>query len=393
MNSRFTEKKKILIIYPQGNALNMRGGVEARIWNVISSLISNDFNVSILHAKKSKGHEDKQLKKKCIVYYYKGLNFFGAPDTYLSDLNPFFIIKLYKIVRKQKFDIIQIEFPWGFLITKLLAKKNSILIYDSQNVECEFVKIAHLDPRFPKIFKPLSKQFAKIYEKLTCKLANVIINVSEADRNYYIQNYNVPKNKTILIQTPTSLNINKIVRSESLKLKFRKRLGLPLNKTIVMFHGSLPHPPNKQAFDIINNFIAPKIRNPNIIFVLAGHNLQKYKRDNVLSIGFVNDLEDLLYSADFAIVPILTGGGMRTKCMDYIITGLPFITTKKGIEGIDFLEPGKDYLVYDKIDREFIESINLLYKNKEIREKLHKNLSKKTKPPKPKKFAKTVTKI
>jgi len=321
------------------------------------------------------------------------LNFFGAPDTYLSDLNPFFMMKLYKIVRKQKFDIIQIEFPWGFLITKLLAKKTSILIYDSQNVECEFIKIAHLDPRFPKILKPLSKQFAKIYEKLTCKLANVIINVSEADRNYYIQNYNVPKNKTILIQTPTLLKIYNLVRTKSLKLEYRKKLGLPLNKTLVISHGSLPHPPNQQAFDLIKDFIAPNIRNSNIVFILAGYNLKKFKKDNVLSIGFVKDLKDLLYSADFAIVPIITGGGMRTKCMDYITTGLPFITTKEGIEGIDFLNPGEDYLIFDEVNDKFLEGINLLQKNIELREKLSQNLLKKKQKPNRKRFENRFVKL
>ena len=68
---------------------------------------------------------------------------------------------------------------------------------------------------------------------------------------------------------------------------------------------------------------------------------------------------------------------MKTKCFDYIITGLPFIITKKGIEGIDFLEPGEDYLVYDSVDDNFIKGILRLYEDNNLYNKLHKNLLKK----------------
>ncbi|MHA1440151.1 MAG: glycosyltransferase [Promethearchaeota archaeon] len=368
----------VLVIYPKGNALNPHSGAETRIWNLISFLVNRNFNVSILHSIKSKGYEDERLKKKCNVYYYKDLSIFGASDWYISDLNPFFIIKLFQIIRKQKIDIIQLEFPWGFLTIKFLAKKNSLLIYDSQGVESEFIKISMMNPKFPKILKPFAKFYAKFYEKIVCKLADVIINVSDIDRNYYIKNYKINRSKTILIQTPSALTINDTLRSENLKLKSRKKLGLPIDKTIVIFHGGLPHPPNQEAFDLIKNFIAPNINNPDIVFVLAGYNVEKFKKNNIISLGFVKELKDFLYSADFAIVPLISGSGMRIKCMDYIITALPFITTKKGIEGIDILKAGEDFLMYDTINNDFLEGIKLLYNDIELRQKLHQNLLKKS---------------
>ena len=369
----------VLVIKPTGNALNPFAGAETRIWILNSALVKKKFQLSILHSINSLGFEDKNLRKKCFVHYYKDLKLLGMSDWYFTDFNLFFVFKLFKIIRKQKFDIIQLERPWGFLILKLLAKKKTFLIYDSQLVEGEYINTVIKEQNSPKILRPLMKLFAKIYEKLVVKLASVVVVLSEHDRNYYVKNFKIKKNKTILIQTPSAINPQSQFESNLLKNECRKKLGLPLDKTIAIFHGGFSHHPNKEAADLIQNYIAQKINNPDIMFVLAGHNIEKFKNGNVISLGFVEDLKDLLFSADFAVVPIITGGGMRTKCMDYIVTGLPFIITKIGIKGIDFLEEGKDYLAYDEVNHEFLKGINMLHNNKEMRQQIHQNLLKKSK--------------
>lgn len=368
----------ILIIYPHGNALNPLAGAETRIWNVINSLVRNKFNVFILHSINSRGSEDSNLRKICKVFYYRDLNFFGLSDWYFTDLNPFFIRKLLKIIRNYKIDVVQIEFPWGFIISKLLVKRPIILIYDSLGVESEFMKISFKHPKFPRLLKPLALFYAKLYERLVCKLADIIINVSEVDRSFFIEKYKIDKKKTFLVQIPSSIKSINLINIEFLRKESRKKLNLPLNNIIAIFHGGLPHPPNQEAIDIIINKIAPSINN-DVLFVLAGYNTKVFRKNNVLGIGFVKDLKDLLLSADFAIVPIISGSGMRVKCSDYITLALPFISTKKGIEGIDFLENGVDCLIYNTINKNFLEGIRLLTKNKDLRELLHKNLVEKSK--------------
>jgi len=383
----------VLIIYPHGNALNPLAGAESRIWMINHALTKTDLNVSILHSYRAINNEDPELKKKCNVFYYKDLSIFGISDFYLSDLNPYFIMNLHRIIKNMKIDIIQIEFPWGFLITKFLKKKNTLLVYDSHGIESEFLKIATNNPNFPKILKPFAKLFGYLYEKLVCKFSDAIISLSEIDRSFYISNHGIDRSKTFLIQTPSTLFLQDFSRTDNQKNVSREKLGLPINKTIIIFHGGLPHPPNREAFDIIENYISPKIKDSNIIFALAGHNLEKYQKGNIYSLGFVDNLQDFLLSADFAIVPIISGTGMKTKCFDYIITGLPFIITKKGIEGIDFLEAGEDYLVYDSVDDNFIKGILRLYEDNNLYNKLHRNLLKKSKTFNRKKFENRFSKL
>jgi len=296
------------------------------------------------------------------------------------------MIELLRITRKEKIEIIIIEFPWGFFSVKLLSRKKRIILYDSAGVESEFIEITALHPKFPKILKPFARFYTKLYEMLVCKLANVVISVSNVDREYYIKNYGINRGKTILIQTPSSIIVQDFERTEEIKKKSRTKLGLPINKTIVIFHGVLPHPPNQEAFNLIENYIAPNINNPDILFVFAGTNVEEFESNNIKSLGFVEDLKDLLFSADFAIVPIISGSGMRVKCADYISANLPFITTDKGIEGLDFLERGEDYLGFKEVNEDFIEGINFLSKNKELQQQFQENLLRNSKKISKKKF-------
>ncbi len=91
----------------------------------------------------------------------------------------------------------------------------------------------------------------------------------------------VKKEKTFLIQTPSALTAEKFNRNDKLKNEYRNKLGLPLNITVAIFHGGLPHPPNKEAFDLIEIYIAPKFEKMDIIFVLAGFNVPKFKKKKI----------------------------------------------------------------------------------------------------------------
>ncbi|MEJ2280080.1 MAG: glycosyltransferase [Candidatus Lokiarchaeota archaeon] len=337
----------ILIIFPHGDALNTNSGASTRVFHFVESLVNNNHKVSLLHQSNSNKSKDFTFKKNISEFTYKNLSFLGIPDYYLKDLNPFFIIKLYKIIKSNNFDIIQIEFPWGFFVSKLLKNKNSSLIYSSYGIESRFIDVALKNPHIED--RPLVKR--AVHEEENGTGAPVELKVH--------QHQLLP----FCLVTP----------------RHAEELNLPENKIIAIFHGSLPHPPNIEAFKLIKNYISPKINMNNLLFVLAGKNLKSYSQKKVISLGFVEDLEKLLLCADFAIVPILSGEGQKVKCSDYIVTGLPFISTKKGIQGIDFLKDKEDCLIVDKVDQNFILGILKLYESKELREKMHESLIKKSK--------------
>jgi hypothetical protein len=56
--------------------------------------------------------------------------------------------------------------------------------------------------------------------------------------------------------------------------------------------------------------------------------------DSVLYIGFINNIDELLCSADVALSLNVSGTGIHMKVLDYLSAGLPLIATPKSIAGI-----------------------------------------------------------
>ena len=98
-------------------------------------------------------------------------------DNY--DASADFYDKRYRVIQEEKYDIIQLEYPFGFFILKLLSKRKSLLIFDSLGIESEFVRVSAKEQRFPKFLYPIVSIITKFYEKMVCKLTDVIINISE----------------------------------------------------------------------------------------------------------------------------------------------------------------------------------------------------------------------
>ena len=94
-----------------------------------------------------------------------------------------------------------------------------------------------------------------------------------------------------------------------------------------------------------------------------------------------------------AIIPILSGEGMKIKCSDYISLAIPFISTKKGVQGIEFLKNGEDFLLFNTVDQDFINAIKFLANNTKLRKKMHQNLLKKSKYLNQDTFSKNFNKI
>ncbi|MHA1679838.1 MAG: glycosyltransferase [Promethearchaeota archaeon] len=362
----------ILIISPHINVLNPYGGVKTRIFTLIQLLIENGHRVIVLEPYHKE--IEKPLGKNCIVYYFKEITFLNQPGFYFTDINLDFIRMIRKIKKREKLDIIQVEFPWGIIIPKLFFRKKKI-IYDSQGVEGDFIKVtSQLIPNrilsflFLKLFqKPL-----QIFEKIVCKICNYIITVAENDKVMFGKKYGINRHKIKTIQTISTIEPDKLVEYKKNKEKIKKKFNLKEDSIVCIFHGSLPHVPNREAFDIIVDRIAKKIAKKNVVFVLAGGGsapIEKFRKDNVVSLGFVEDLYEFFAIADVALLPIVSGSGMRTKYSDYICANIPVVSTVKGVEGFNITN-GKEALISKNVDDEFLKNLNILLENKELRENM-----------------------
>jgi len=89
--------------------------------------------------------------------------------------------------------------------------------------------------------------------------------------------------------------------------------------------------------------------------------------------GFVKDLYSVLNIADIAVVPIMQGGGTKTKIFDYISLGVPIIGSKKALRGID-IDDSQAVILSNDVD-EFTAEVTRLIKDTERRSRLSQNMS------------------
>lgn len=348
---------KILIISP-GNISNPHGGATNRMFNLAVNL-SKKNDVFVLEPLSK---EDPACKFK--IYNYFG-NIGSRSLSAFCDLNPFFIFRLAKLLLSKKIDIIQVEFPWGVAAAKIMSSflsKKTLVIYASHNYQAKlqkdlstFYKNSTTSTLSTKLISSLLGSYTQLTEKIAVVISDYILCVSKEDSIAFNTNYSVNFSKMKIIPNGCTLCP-----------KNRPKMLVGKKNYSIVFHGSYNYPPNKEAVEHIIRYISPQfISNMSIKFIIAGAGVpDNFAASNVTSAGFVENIHSFLMESDVAIVPLTTGGGTKLKLLDYLGCGLPIVTTRKGIEGLDVLDK-EHALVVDEVNKEFIESIKYLLNNKE----------------------------
>lgn len=73
--------------------------------------------------------------------------------------------------------------------------------------------------------------------------------------------------------------------------------------------------------------------------IIVGKGMEKYEEefrcDGVDVFGFVENLDELYVQADFVVLPIFSGGGMKTKTAEALMFGKTVLGTKEAFEGYE----------------------------------------------------------
>ncbi|WP_321423219.1 glycosyltransferase [uncultured Methanobacterium sp.] len=346
-----------------------KSGNQNRFYNLTSQLRNNN-NMIILEQETNFDPSDNEVGK---VYTYHDPTILNHEFNILRDFSLSFILNIRRILNENELDLIQIAHPSGLLAVKIILffrREKIKIVYDALNVESDFIYDVIDDIELPKLFKCVLPLYIRFIEYLAVKLADHITCVSEKDEKIFIDRYNI-QNKITVIPSGCSIPDNTGLKKEDI----RKKWNIDPHASIILFHGSFSHPPNREAFGLITNQIAPHFqKKPQIIFLLAGTGLEKFQKFNVRSLGFVEELNEVIKMADVAIVPLKKGGGTKLKILDYLGAGLPTITTPKGIEGINATN-NENIIVIEDLDG-MIKSINTLVTDKNKRNKIGTNARK-----------------
>ena len=331
-----------------------------RMYNNLMYFHKNkNFNVFVLQPDFYRDKEKRKLKQDIKTFYFKQIRILNYTLVPFTDFNPFYIKKIKNVIQKYKIDLIHVDYPYGIIILRFITKIP--VSYNSYNVEYIFTnQVYKYYYRLPKIFRSIYTKYIYFLEKFLLKFVNNINTVSEFDKRELIRIYNTPEQKIFL--NPFGYN-KKVFENRIKKQLARINLELPQDKFIIIFHGDLFFHANLEAINFIKEKVLPKIKDKNIIFLIAGKKPNHLKNNyNLKFLGYVDDLNSFLYSADIAMTPIFRGSGVKTKCIDYLSAKIPIISTKRGIEGLFFYDNVHGYIIDNCIDN-FIERVIFLKNN------------------------------
>lgn len=343
-----------------------KSGARNRCYNITVNLLKNN-NIITLEPNEYYKIEDSKITE---TYCYKNIKIITRNLAIFRDMNLDFIKNIKKILKRSDVDIIIISHPSGMLALKsvlFILGKRIPIFYDAHNVESEFIKETFVNNPKYFWFEHLVGYLNTLFlERIGCKyVADHILCVSNRDREIFIKKYKLNSNKVSVIPSGCNININqKDINKEKIKFKYK----IDPSKIVIVFHGLYSHPPNEEAFQLIKNEIAPEFKDT-AIFLTGGSNCPVYSEDNFISIGFIENLHEFFSIADIAIVPLRHGAGTKLKVFDYMAAGLPIVTTKKGIEGIE-AENGKHVIITEDVNEEFIKDIHYLIDNEKERYKI-----------------------
>lgn len=245
----------------------------------------------------------------------------------------------------EAYDVVQFEFcahpQW---MERLRGRTR--LVYSAHNVEWEFWRSRH-DPPVPA---PALRRLRKL-EARAVEASHLVVTSTAGDET---------RMRTLYGDRPAFAVVPNGFDSALLELdraavrdRCRSSLGISPDERVLLFVGGrAAH--NRTAVRFLERELAPRLaRDTTLLIVGEAARFVEQASRSVRPLGYVPDLAVTLAAADVALNPVSHGSGSNMKLPEYLAAGLPVVTTRFGMRG---LEQFADYLNIAELD-EFSETV------------------------------------
>lgn len=274
--------------------------------------------------------------------------------------------KLIAILKKETFDIVQIESVFlNYYIDSIRANSDAKVVLRAPNVEYViWERMAKEETN------PLKKQYLSILaqrlkkEELACiNRFDAIYTVTQNDLDIFKLNGCIVPMEFV----PTGIDVTKDLSIDSETIEYPS-----------IFHiGALDWMPNQEGLIWFLENVWTELRTdfPDLKFYIAGRgdaswfNAAKYP--NVVLLGEIDDAAQFIKSKAIMIVPLFSGSGMRVKIIEGMSLGKAIVSTSIGIEGIKHVD--KENVLLANEAEEYKNAIVSLLDDKSYFESVCKN--------------------
>ena len=351
--------------------------------SVINGLIEAGHTVKVLAFNSNKYHIDidsipKDYRKKTRIEFIDinlKIKLFEAFKNLFSDesyhvqrfISEDFKQRLVEILKKEKFDIVQLEMIYmAPYIDVIREHSDAKIVLRMHNVEHKiWERIAKKTTFFAKrwYINHLARTLRR-YEMGVLDKADGIAAITLTDAAYFRRVTATP-----VIDIPFGVDIEKFSPV------------FEVGDQPSFYHiGSMNWMPNEEGIKwFLNNVWGEVVkREPEAKLYLAGRNMPKWllkknkkKKKNVEIVGEVADAHKFVNQHNVAIVPLFSGSGMRIKIIESMALGKTVITTLVGAEGIQYSE-FENIIIADNVPK-MVENICRLFKHPEEAEAIGLN--------------------
>jgi len=363
------------------------GGVRIRSYNLLKEIgkYNEVYFIGLFQRGQQKNSEEVEMAVNALQVFCKSVTVypFESWDSriswYFIVIKSFFSIKAHKeqwaksqklalsinkLLKKETIDIV--HFDTISLLQYLRETKNDIpVVINHHNIESAMMQRRARNEKNPliKLFCYQEGLKLKKLERTYCpKALNFVVSDLDKER---------------LQQVTASQRVEII--PNGVDIAFLQRSDQPYIEKSLLFVGGLGWYPNIDAVLFFCNKIWPELikKEKNAKFYIIGKNppdrLKKVveKYNNIILMGFVDDIRPLMSSVSAYVCPIRVGGGTRLKVLDALAMGIPLVATKMACEGIP-VQDGK-HVLFAENPKEFTDNIIKIFSFNALREKLRKN--------------------
>lgn len=354
-------------------------GGQIRTFNLLKYLSKkNQITLVALYKDDSEKKYLSHLRHYCKKIYLcrrakKPWQFNNIMKAILSPL-PFLIIRNYseearktitELLQNESFDVIHAE---TFYIMPHIPYTNVPIILVEQTIEYRvYQHFVNSLPFYLRWLFYLDIVKLKRWERFYWRKANIVATVSYSDEK--IIKEHEPYIKTTIV--PNGAGEEMIVKH--LKTK-------NLKNPYIIFQGNFNWLQNVEAAKYLARSIYPKLIKviPSIHIIISGQNAQKIstlKKEGVSIVDIKSDdlqtVRSVFDKASLFITPIFGPGGTRLKILAAMASGIPVISTKTGVEGLE-VENKKHVLIANAAD-DFVKMVLSILSHKSHYEEIRKN--------------------
>lgn len=343
------------------------------IWKRIINMSENDniYFYCIIDNEEEQKYAD-EIKRYCKeVHFYNRQKGFASliksitePYPAVTRWNKKMSLDIEEKCRTNEIDYVIVDFPQMLGVLSDEVKSKNRIILNQHNIEFKAMRnIANEihNPVKTLVYKVVSSQLKKyesnIYKKDYIELYTF---VSTEDKAFFEKEYN--KSNTYLVPVGTDLKFAENVK-ESHEISFIGKMSYPANEAAAIWF--LENAWNQVLMKCPDAKLHLVGKEPTEELITTA---SKYKNVNVT--GMVESVDEYYECSQLIIIPLLTGGGVKVKLLEALGHGSIVVTTRKGIEGTDFLD--QEHVIERNDADQFAEACIDVLQNPQKYEKIRK---------------------